>query len=749
MFVPSTLLWLGLLWIASAALPRVRHRTMILELLCATTIGALLLSLRLFAPAPVVTDAAVEATLLDVSSALDDCRLEVWIHGAQAGRARVRAPQDACGYSPGERVLAAFQLEAPRRQRNPGGYDARRSLARHGVHRVGSVVAGRIARIETPVPTLRTRWARVRGRVGDAADPGLFPSGPILRALVTGDRSRLSPKQSNLFVASGTAHLLAVSGLHVSWVLLLARWMLLFPLRALPFLVVQRRASAISWAFGWGVATGYAGLAGLSLPTLRAWLMGGIFVLAILRGRPGMTWNALALAVMVILCAEPAELFGGSFWLSVSAVAGIAFWRPPPVAWRATFACTIAAGLATAPTLAHLGWPVPRAGWLANLVMVPLFGTLVVPAAFGTTLLTWLWPDAALPVQSWLDQALSWMMAMLHGLASRDVSLGLGYPRLVLFAAAMVGFYLRASYLRAGHRAVMQRSALLALPLVLSVMSPLPWVEDPTFTFFDVGHGDAVLVRHHESAWLIDAGPSYGRFDAGRAVVLPGLRAVGVTRLDRLVVTHADMDHRGGAVAVLNQIPVEELWLSGAEQQTPSQQELARLANARGARVRWMTAGLSDTLGDVSVSMLWPVANFSSQTSNRRSIVLRFEHPHGCVLLPGDIPAETEARLAASSPSCEVLKLAHHGSATSTVMSWLRALQPEIAIASASNTPTRRLPAAVVRARLDEEQVKLYETADSGRLELRLEAGGIRVDTFIDDPSLHSSDDEKTGTDRP
>jgi competence protein ComEC len=256
-------------------------------------------------------------------------------------------------------------------------------------------------------------------------------------------------------------------------------------------------------------------------------------------------------------------------------------------------------------------------------------------------------------------------------------------------------------------------------------------VAAPRLTFFDVGHGDAVLLRAGRHAWLVDTGTRARDFDAGRSVVLPGLRALGVRRLDALALTHVDLDHVGGAAAVLSGIPVGELWLSRETHAAPALRPLRLEAARRGVRVRIVAAGAALGAPELALRVHWPPAELQPATTNAGSLVLQVGAPGRCALLGGDAPGAVERALAAQLPRCDVLKLGHHGSATSSDPAWLDALEPAVAVASAGRRPRSPLPHPAVRARLRARAITLWETRRAGALEVELARPGPVVAPWL------------------
>jgi competence protein ComEC len=700
------------------------------ETLLGVGLGALGLALRLHAPIPEAEPGPIAVTLLEAPRvAQGSCRAAVWIHARPAGRALMLARGAACALLPGQRALARLRLEPLRPPSNPGAGDARRRLERRGIARVARLHEEALAPIGPEADGSAARIERVRRRFAETLDPAASPSrgGALLRAMAVADVSRLDESLRRAFADSGTTHLLSVSGTHIVWVFWLTRVCVAFALGRSRVLPLVRSARSAATVAGAAAGLGYAFLCGLEAPALRSAAMAGAGAVALVGGRPAAGWNALALAALLVLGFDPGALFDGSFQMSFAAVAGLLVWQPPAGLVRGLAHASLAAGLATAPLAANLGASLP-AGWLvANALAVPYFGVAVVPPALVAGALGAYAPGLAAVARALAELG----VRMLERLATSDLLAG-SHDRVALAALlAALAF---------GARALTQRRVALAALAggVAAASLAIAWPSSNTpaagaeLVFFDVGHGDSILLRAGEHAWLVDAGTRAPDFDAGRSVVLPGLRALGVRRLDALALTHADLDHVGGAGAVLAGLPVAELWLTRETLAAPALRSLRRTATRRGVVERVVAAG--DELGGAALSLraLWPPAEFAAPSTNWGSLVLHVTNRRGCALLGGDAPAGVERRLAPALGPCDVLKLGHHGSATSSDARFLDALEPVVAVASAGRRPRAPLPHPEVRTRLRERSVSLFETRRDGALRIELERPGPLVRPWLD-----------------
>ena len=699
------------------------------EALLGVGLGALALAIRLHAPVPRAEPGPLAFTLLEPPLAdTDSCRAAIWIHGVRPGRALLLGRGEVCALLPGQSALARLALEPVRPASNPGAGDPRARLARRGIRRVARMEGDAVVPIGAAPLGPAAQVERLRRGFAANLDPGEAPTraSGLLRALTVADVSRLPEEVRRAFADSGTTHLLSVSGTHIVWVFWLTRLCVAFGLGRsglLPLVRAARPAGALA-----GAATGlaYALLCGLQAPALRSAAMAAAGGVALVAGRRGPGWNGLALAALAVLAFDPAALFDASFQMSFAAVAGLLLWSPPGGAVRGLAHASVAAGLATAPLAAGIGAPLPCGWLLANAVAVPYFGIAVVPPALLAGALGGAVPGLAAATRAAAELGI----LLLERLASPDLLAGAHDPVALAALCAAAAFAARCLAQR--------RRALAGVALAAAAASAaLAWpsenaaVAAPELWFFDVGHGDAVLLRAGAHAWLVDAGTHTASFDAGRSVVVPGLRALGVRRLDAVAITHADLDHYGGAEAVLAALPVGELWLTREAAAAPALRGLHRTASVRGVPERVVAAG--DRLGDsqLVLRVLWPPAPLRPASTNQGSLVVRGESGQGCALLGGDAPAEVELRIATGLARCDVLKLDHHGSASSSAAGFLDAVDPVVAIASAGRRPRAPLPHPLVRARLAVRSISLYETRRDGALEIALDRPGPLVRPWL------------------
>jgi competence protein ComEC len=245
-----------------------------------------------------------------------------------------------------------------------------------------------------------------------------------------------------------------------------------------------------------------------------------------------------------------------------------------------------------------------------------------------------------------------------------------------------------------------------------------------------VGQGDAILVQGRQGAMLVDAGRALpGRFDMGRSVVVPALRALGISHLDLLAVSHLDVDHRGGVPAVLRAMSIGELWLPRGSRHEPAASELLEAARHRGVRVVERGAGDAPVrFGDLRVESLWPPNASRPPSGNDASLVLRIQLADSVLLLPGDLEAGGEADLLATGAElrADILKLAHHGSRTSSTPEFLEAVGARVAIASAGCFGRFGMPHEDVVERVRSHGTPVWWTGRDGAIRVRLATLSVR-----------------------
>lgn len=625
-----------------------------------------------------------------------------------------RAPQPL---QAGERWQMTVRLKAPHGGSNPHGFDFELWLWEQGLQATGYVRAG--PRDTAPQRLAPTWWhpvERLRQQVRDAIFERLLASGGderdrvrlagVVAALVVGDQQAIDRSDWDVFRATGVAHLMSISGLHVTLFAWLAAMAIGWLWRRSPRLCLALPAPSTGLLGGLLLATAYALFSGWGVPAQRTvWMLATVTLLRLSARR--WPWPQVwLLACAVVTAFDPWALLQAGFWLSFVAVGVL-------------FATDSGARQLARASLRHRAQAMLREQWIITLTLTPLtlllFGqvslvslvanalaipwvTLVVtPLALLGVLLPPLWEAAAVAVQ--------WLTGYLGLLASLPLAtLSVAQAPLWAGVAGLFGGVLLVMRLPWSLR-------LLGLPLLLPVLLwqvPRPLPGQFELLAADIGQGNAVLVQTATHALLFDAGPRYSReSDAGHRVLVPLLRALDV-RLDRLVLSHRDSDHTGGAAAVLAMQPAATL-LSSIE----DDHELQALRRASRCE-----AGQDWDWDGVHFEVLHPTAEDYdwSRRSNALSCVLRISNGTQTALLTGDIEQAQEAQLLARGAPLQatVLLMPHHGSKTSSSLAFLDAVAPSLALVQAGYRNRFGHPAPPVLARYAERGVRVVDTPHCG-----------------------------------
>ena len=658
-------------------------------------------------------------------------------------RIRLRLPPGSSAEW-GDRVGLLARIEVPPGPRNPGGFDAAASASATAVAASGRAWACTVRPSQGVGGWPRATVARWRRAIEGCLDAHLSSAArELVVPLVIGDRSALPPDLNAAFRASGLVHLLALSGLHVVWLAALARG-----LCATLGGGVGARALA-----GAACAAFYAGIAGPLPSLMRAAATEIIAALARCRGRALDPIQALALTALALLVPAPGWAGDLGFQLSFAATLGLVTVGPWLTAaagrWRAALAPlipTASAQIMAMPILLACFHALSWTGALANLVAVPVSGLLLAAAWIGTAA-ELACPGLGTTLFGACEALADWLRAIATGAAGLPgamVSAG-HEPGLVVVAAAgaaLLALALPETRTLEGRARPISRArftarlfgwlAVAIAGVLLAGVQPLrPPPGSAWLVALDVGQGDALALAFADGWWLVDAGPRSPHYDAGERVVLPFLRWAGVRRLESLALTHDDGDHTGGAAAIARGVGIARRWAPPSFPGLPGP----------GPRFGATPAARGDTLHrSPLLVVLWPPRPGSpgvdsaaagpapslTSADNAAGLVLEVGEGAGRALLLADVDSTVEESLAVER-GVAVLKVAHHGSASSSGTRLLARTGACMALLSVGRRNPFGHPAPGTLARLAAAGCRIERTDRSGALWLDLSRAGVRL----------------------
>jgi competence protein ComEC len=620
----------------------------------------------------------------------------------------------------GQSWQLTVKLKQPHGRINPGGFDYEAWLFANHIGATGYVRDQPAPQLIASMPSIARYFASWRQTISDRLDAAL-PAGEqlgIIKALTIGSQDAISQRQWDVFRTTGTIHLIVISGSHIS---LIAGLIYLLVRRGWAWLgilsISPQRVAALS---AWLAALFYAGLAGYSIPTLRAVIMLSVAMAAIVWQRNTAPLHVLLLALLAVLLFDPLAVLSVGFWLSFAAVALLIYVSAGRLGrsgyWKEATLAQLTTAIGLSPLLIVFFQRVSLISPLANWLAVPVIGVLVVPMSLLAILLLFVAPALAVPLLWLTDLLLRGLWRVLVEMANLPLaSVSCLQPPWHALLMAGIGVILMLA-----PRGIPARylSLVLFLPLIF-VRTDQPQSGTAWLTVLDVGQGLSAVVQTAQHTLVFDTGAKYSeQSDMGDSVVLPFLRWQGIKRMDTLLISHDDNDHSGGTASVLAEMPVESI-ISSAP------------AWAERPGGRYCTAGQSWEWDRVKFTLLSPPEQVFAK-ENDNSCVLRVDTGNYSFLLTGDIEQSAEAWLVrqyGDRLNSTVLIAPHHGSETGSSYVFLQQVKPRWVVISAGYLNRFGFPHSQVLNRYKQLNLNWLNTAEQGAISIRAGLDDLRVES--------------------
>lgn len=664
---------------------------------------------------------------------------------------------------PGDLFIARASIGQVPHYRVPGAFNYQEYLAYQGIRASGWVRSPALLMEITPLPaptvwhTFRFMPEIIRYRLSRFLRDNLPErTAGVYQAILLGLKANLSPRIREAFQASGSYHLLAISGLHMALLALCATQLISWLLKRSTRLLLYLPATKIAALFSLLPLIAYALIAGFAAPVVRSLIMTTVFIIALVVDRQWSITNNIAIAALLLLAGNPNQLFTASFQLTFAAVTAIALASPLvtqtlvlkrgantsdqqllPRVYHATkkwglasLLVSLAATLGTAPILARQFHQLSLAGPLTTLLIEPflclwslVLGLMACMTITFPTLSHFLLHLGSAGIT--LSVAIASLIAKLPGSVIQVPPPGL---------PAIIGWYgllLLVTYRQCCSRSVIRMGLITALGLLATEVIPMNrGGHETTLAILDVGQGSAMVIEMPDhQAILVDGGRKtvLGRsgFDVGKELIAPYLWEQRIRRVAAVVCSHPDADHYNGIPFILRQFRPQRLWINGFHSSEREYSAMLRLASELNIEVLvpapgmtlYQTADTSLTVlagGESATAHAGQVANTNN---NNQSLVLRLDHGQNSFLLPSDIEYETEeALLTHTTLKADLLVAPHHGSATSSSQGFLQAVAPRFIAISAGQNQAGYFPAPETLARYRKLGSTILNTAEQGTL---------------------------------
>lgn len=662
----------------------------------------------------------------------------------------------------GQAWLAQIKIKPAHGYANPTVFSYQRWLREKDIHATGYVyraTSNKTQIIDHVVSLRQQLFDRIAAQYQGNSLKG------IVLALTFGERFLIDKAQWQVLQRTNTSHLIAISGLHIGLIFMMAvvlvrlivyclTWLLshVVPNYLNSIAITRLNIHHLSLVVGLFIAGFYAYLANFSMPTIRALVMLTIYVLSVVGSFQISRTRLVLVSVFIIVLIEPMAFISFSFWLSLTAVSTIflVLWRTQ--CWRKNLAQSfslkfhlgeaqqrrvfqwcysiltivviqVALSLLLLPVTSLMQNQISTISFIANLIAVPWMSFVVIPAIFFHACLVLIQGALALdislvlePILSFNHQVLHILWRYLHWLSELGFSSVLVSSQSWYFLVCLIIFVLGIGIFKGARFPIAVVSVFVVSILFKWLMAPERNNAYWRLTTFDVGHGLSVLIEKQGKAILYDTGASYDNsFNFVDSVITPYLTHQGIKALDVVILSHNDNDHNGGFNALLAKVRVNRVFMPyQIEQSHRIGEHTSWSACQKGNVFQWQ--GL--TIDVLSPKQLKSVSQ-ALPSDNDNSCVIRISGNNQSVLLPGDISKRIEQELVGDKANnkllnADVLIAPHHGSKTSSSPHFIETVSPDVVIFSTKYLNHWKMPHKDVVKRYQNEDIAIYNTASDG-----------------------------------
>jgi competence protein ComEC len=666
---------------------------------------------------------------------------------------------------------------------NPGGFDYERYMNLQGIYATGSVYNNSdiILLRQNAASGIRLKLETFRLYLKEIIySNASTPSREIIEAMTIGNQNAIPVDVRNNFNKTGTSHILSISGLHIGMVAAITFFFILLILKRSEYLMLRFNIIKVASAAALFMVLIYALIAGMGVTVIRSALMTIVFLCALFIGRQKDIYNALALTALIILVISPNALFDISFQLSFTAVLaiiyivprfnnfslplleGLPLWSQKTLRhiYLSILVC-VAATLGTLPLIVFYFNRVSAITIIANLIAVPLLGTIALAFSMAFILCAFFSTGLAgffIKITSFFVQSSVYVIDYLASLSWSSFSFIRPTVAEIIIFYLLIFILLRIIDLRhikgglkkdflARHSLLLKFILLTIIVFFLADAAYLlikdKFSGDLRVTAIDVGQGSSILVRFPGGkTMLIDGGGfADSSFDMGKLVVAPFLYSERISKIDIVVLSHPHPDHLNGLLYITDNFDVQEVWSTGLRLDNENFSQWEKIISQNKIKVKYLSAQSPATeINGVQVNILWPLKLLKIDATdqfydmvNDESLVIKIKYGQIGFLMPADISTSVEKLLMKSGQNLhsDVLFVPHHGSSRSSNSDFIRKVSCRYAVNSAGKNNPFRHPHPAILKRLTAANVNILRTDKDGAITMATDGINIDVDTYV------------------